>query len=169
MNNLEDTFQRDDFYKEKLIKISRHAKVVKGGRVFGFSALTVVGNCNGKIGMGRGKSKEIPIAIQKAMDNAKKNLISVNLNKKTLFYKINSIHCSSRVIMMPAVVGTGIIANFVMHSVFEVMGVDNVIAKCIGSSNPNNIIIAMLKGLSTMKSPNNILLSRGKSINNEDF
>ncbi len=154
--------QKNDIYQEKLICVSRNAKVVKGGRVFGFSALTVVGDGNGKVGVGRGKAKEVPIAIQKAMENARKNFIYIELNNGTLFHKVVAKHCSSKVIILPSRIGTGIIAGNVMRSVFEVIGIKDVLAKCIGSTNANNVVLATLKGLINMNSYNSVKLKRRK-------
>lgn len=148
-NSLEDT-QKVDSYIEKLVSVKRTTKVVKGGRVFGFSALTVVGDGNGKIGVGKGKSKEVPLAIQKAMENAKRNLVSIRLNDNTIFNKIEYKYCSTKVVIVPAVNGTGIIAGDAMRSVFEVLGIKDVFSKCYGSSNPINIVKATINGLLNM-------------------
>lgn len=145
-----DIVQKSDGLVEKLIVVKRTSKVSKGGRVFGFSALTVVGDKNGKFGIGRGKAKEVPFAIQKAMENARKNLIYVNLNGDTIYHTVMAKFCSTKVIMLPASKGTGIIASFVMRSIFEAIGVKNVFAKCFGSKNPNNIARCAIKCLLSM-------------------
>lgn len=138
-------------YLEKLIFINRNSKVTKGGRVFGFSALTVVGNGNGKVGIGRGKAKEVPIAIQKAMENAKRNLIFITLNGTTIYHKIIIKYCATKIILLPASNGTGIISCSVMRAIFEVIGIKNIFGKCLGSRNPNNIANAVIKGLLDMQ------------------
>ena len=150
--NVEST-QNSDGLQEKLITVNRVAKVVKGGRQFGFTALTVVGDGNGRVGLGYGKAREVPMAIQKAMDKARKNMRSVPLNGVTLQYPITAEHGAARVFMQPASEGTGIIAGGAMRAVFDVVGVKDVLAKCIGSRNPINVVRATIRGLSTMKSP----------------
>jgi small subunit ribosomal protein S5 len=149
---------------EKLITVNRVAKVVKGGRQFGFTALTVVGDGNGKVGFGYGKAREVPVAIQKAMEKARKNLRDVNLTDGTLQYAITSRHGASKVYMQPASEGTGIIAGGAMRAVFEVVGVHNVLAKCIGSRNPINVVRATIRGLAEMASPEQIASKRGKKV-----
>jgi len=149
---------------EKLIAVNRVAKVVKGGRVFGFSALVVVGDGEGKVGFGTGKSKEVPLAIQKAMENARKNMQSVKLAEGTLQYPVTGRHGAAKVFMQPASEGTGIIAGGAMRAIFEVVGVHNVLAKCIGTNNPMNVVRATLNGLAGMASPEDIAAKRGKSV-----
>jgi small subunit ribosomal protein S5 len=149
---------------EKLVTVNRVAKVVKGGRVFGFTALTVVGDGNGKVGFGTGKAKEVPIAIQKAMDTARKNMKSVNLKGDTLQYPIVGKHGSARVYMQPASEGTGIIAGGAMRAVFEVVGIHNVLAKVIGTNNPANVVRATLNGLTSMADPESVAAKRGKTV-----
>jgi len=149
---------------EKLVAVNRVAKVVKGGRIFGFTALTVVGDGNGKVGFGRGKAREVPAAIQKAMEKARQNMISVPLNGDTLHYSINAEHGAAKVHMQPASEGTGIIAGGAMRAVFEVVGIRNVLAKSIGSTNPVNVVRATVKGLKEMTSPDLIAAKRGKTI-----
>lgn len=149
---------------EKLVAVNRHAKVVKGGRIFSFSALVVVGDGNGKIGVGRGKAREVPVAIQKAMENARKNMVAVSLNKDTVWYPVSKRFCSSRVYMQPASEGTGIIAGGAMRAVFEVLGVHNILAKAYGSTNPVNVIRATIKALQAMSSPEMIAAKRGKKV-----
>ena len=155
---------KSDGFQEKLVTVARNAKVVKGGRIFGFSALTVVGDGNGRIGVGRGKAKEVPVAIQKAMENARRNLVRIELNGTTLFHPIKAHHGASKVIMLPASEGTGLIAGNAMRAVFEVLGIQNVLAKCIGSTNPVNVVYATIKGLRNMTSPEVVAAKRGKSI-----
>jgi len=149
---------------EKLVHVNRVAKVVKGGRQFGFTALTVVGDGNGKVGFGRGKAKEVPIAIQKAMENARKNMTPVALNEGTLHYAITGTHGAAKVYMQPASEGTGIIAGGPMRAVFEVAGVHNVLAKSIGSTNPINVVHATMNALRAIASPEMIAAKRGKSV-----
>lgn len=162
--NVEDVGYKGDGYQEKLVHVSRNAKVVKGGRVFGFSALTVVGDGKGKIGFGRGKAKEVPVAILKAMDNARHNMVYIELNNNTLFHSIVSRHGASKVIILPAANGTGIIAGASMRVVFEVLGIHNVVAKCIGSTNPANVVRATINGLLNMKSLEFVANKRGLSV-----
>lgn len=154
----------DDDYLEKLVGINRVAKVVKGGRLFGFTALTVVGDGKGRVGMGRGKAREVPAAIQKAMENARRNMIRVPLKDGTLQYAITARHGAAKVYMQPASAGTGIIAGGPMRAVFEVLGVHDVLAKCIGSPDPINVIRATINGLREMKDPEMIAAKRGKSV-----
>lgn len=149
---------------EKLVSVKRHSKTVKGGRIMSFAALTVVGNGKGRIGVGRGKSREVPAAIQKAMENAKKNMVSVNLNNDTLWYPVMSNHGASKVFMQPASAGTGIIAGGAMRSVFEAVGVHNVLAKTYGSTNPANVVRATIVGLAKIKSPEEIAEKRCLSV-----
>jgi len=149
---------------EKLVGIRRVAKVVKGGRVFGFSALTVVGDGNGKVGFGQGKAREVPVAIQKAMDEARKNMQTVTLNEHTLQHPLTSTHGAAKVYMQPASEGTGVIAGGAMRAVFDVVGVHNVLAKTIGSTNPLNVVRATIKGLTEMNNPEAIAAKRGKTV-----
>ncbi|OZG70894.1 30S ribosomal protein S5 [Hahella sp. CCB-MM4] len=150
--------------QEKLVQVNRVAKVVKGGRIFGFTALTVVGDGNGRVGFGRGKAREVPVAIQKAMDAARKNMINVTLNGNTLQYPIKARHGSAKVFMQPASEGTGIIAGGAMRAVLEVAGVQNVLAKCYGSTNPVNVVRATFEGLKAMQAPEEIAAKRGKTV-----
>ena len=163
MANFQGPSSGDDLV-EKLVGINRVAKVVKGGRQFGFTALTVVGDGKGRVGMGRGKAREVPAAIQKAMENARKNMISVALKGATLQYAMTARHGAAKVYMQPASEGTGIIAGGPMRAVFEVLGVRDVLAKCIGSPNPINVIRATVKGLAGMSSPAQIAAKRGLPI-----
>lgn len=155
---------RTDDLQEKLISIKRVAKVVKGGRLFGFSALTVVGDGDGTVGIGRGKAREVPVAVQKAMDNARRNLVKVSLKGPTLHHSVVAHHGAARVVMKPASEGTGIIAGGAMRAVFEVTGVQDVLAKCIGSRNPVNVVRATLQGLVSMHSPAAVAAKRGKKV-----
>jgi small subunit ribosomal protein S5 len=149
---------------EKLVAVNRVAKVVKGGRQFGFSALTVVGDGKGRVGFGTGKAREVPVAIQKAMESARKNLVDVKLKGNTLQYPIIGRHGAARVYMQPASEGTGIIAGGAMRAVFEVLGVQNVLAKCIGTNNPMNVVRATLQGLVGMTDAEAVAAKRGKTV-----
>lgn len=159
-----DESTKSDGLTEKLVSVARTAKVVKGGRVFGFSALTVVGDGNGRIGFGLGKAREVPVAIQKAMEQARKNMIYVHLNNNTLYHEITARHGASKVFMKPAAEGTGIIAGGAMRAVFEVLGVHNVLAKCLGSTNPINVVRATINGLRDIRYPDFIAEKRGKTV-----
>lgn len=150
--------------QEKLVQVNRVAKVVKGGRIFGFAALTVVGDGNGKVGYGRGKAREVPVAIQKAMEAARRNMIQVDLKGDTIQYPIKANHGASKVYMQPASAGTGVIAGGAMRAVLELAGVSNVLAKCYGSTNPINVVRATFKALETMRSPDEVAAKRGKSV-----
>lgn len=163
MAGYQNSASEDDLL-EKLVAINRVAKVVKGGRLFGFTALTVVGDGKGRVGMGRGKAREVPAAIQKAMESARRNLVSVPLQEGTLQYPIMARHGAARVYMQPASGGTGIIAGGPMRAVFEVLGVKDVLAKCIGSSNPVNVIRATIGGLQRMRSAEQIAAKRGLDV-----
>lgn len=161
-----NTFDSDtptDGIQEKLVAVNRTAKVVKGGRIFGFSAIVVVGDGNGRIGFGRGKAREVPNAIQKAMESARRNMCRVELKNHTLLHQVTARHGATRVLMRPASEGTGIIAGNAMRAVFEVLGVKNVLSKCIGSSNPVNVVRATIKGLTSMASAATIAEKRGKT------
>lgn len=164
MSTFENTQQNGDGLQERLVGIRRVAKVVKGGRIFGFSALTVVGDGNGRVGVGRGKAREVPVAIQKAMENARKNMVKVSLVNGTLQYPITAEHGAAKVYMQPASEGTGVIAGGPMRAVFDVVGVHNVLAKCIGSSNPINVVNATIRGLARMASPEDVAAKRGKTV-----
>jgi len=159
-----DQSQSTDDLQEKLVTVNRVAKVVKGGRQFGFTALTVVGDGNGRVGFGYGKAREVPIAIQKAMQAARKNLIRVNLTNETLQYAKKGRHGATRVYMQPASDGTGIIAGGAMRAVFECAGVRNVLAKSYGSRNPINVVRATIGALRDIHSPKAIAAKRGKKI-----
>ena len=153
-----------DGLREKMISINRVTKVVKGGRILGFAALTVVGDGDGRVGIGKGKAKEVPVAVQKAMEEARRKMVKVRLKSGTLHHAVIGRHGSSRVYMQPASDGTGIIAGGPMRAIFEVMGVTNVLAKIIGSTNPYNVVRATLNGLQAMNSPSDIAAKRGKSV-----
>jgi len=156
--------ENTDGMLEKLVAVNRVAKVVKGGRVFGFTALSVVGDGNGKVGFGYGKAKEVPIAIQKSMEKARRNMITVSLREGTLWHAVKSSHSGSRVYMQPASEGTGVIAGGAMRAVLETVGVRNVLAKSVGSNNPINLVRATIKGLQAMQSPQTVADKRGKSV-----
>ena len=163
MSTAFDNDNRDNF-QEKLIGINRVAKVVKGGRQFGFAALTVVGDGNGRVGMGRGKAREVPVAVQKAMDDARRSMVKIALKGGTLHYAVPARHGAAKVVMRPASEGTGIIAGGAMRAVFEVAGVRNVLAKCIGSSNPINVVRATLNALTSINNPAEMAAKRGKRV-----
>ena len=150
--------------QEKLVQVNRVAKVVKGGRIFAFTALTVVGDGQGKVGFGRGKAREVPAAIQKALESARHNMINVDLNGTTLQHPIKARHGASKIFMQPASEGTGVIAGGAMRAVLEVAGVQNVLAKCYGSTNPINVVRATFEGLRSMASPEQVAAKRGKSV-----
>lgn len=153
-----------DGLQEKLVQVGRVAKTVKGGRIFAFTALTVVGDGEGKVGFGRGKAREVPTAIQKAMEAARRNMITVQLNGDTIQYPLKGRHGASKVYMQPASAGTGVIAGGAMRSVLELAGVQNVLAKCYGSTTPVNVVRATFNALKTMASPEGVAAKRGKSV-----
>ena len=153
-----------DGLQEKLVSVRRVAKVVKGGRVFGFTALTVVGDGEGNVGYGVSKAKEVPIAIQKSLEQARKNMHKVALKSGTLQYSIMSELGAAKVFMQPATDGTGIIAGGPMRAVFEAVGVHNVLAKCIGTNNPINVVRATIAGLANMNNAEQIAAKRGLSV-----
>jgi len=159
-----ESSQSTDGIQERLVNIRRVAKVVKGGRIFGFSALTVVGDGQGKVGFGTGKAREVPAAIQKAMEAARKNMVDVALNDGTLQYPMMAEYGAAKVFMGPASEGTGVIAGGPMRAVFDVVGIRNVLAKCVGTNNPINVIRATIKGLADMSSPENVAAKRGKTV-----
>jgi small subunit ribosomal protein S5 len=149
---------------EKLIAVNRVSKVVKGGRIFSFTALTVVGDGNGRVGFGYGKAREVPAAIQKAMEKARRNISEIQLKGNTLQHPIKGRHSGSKVYMQPASEGTGIIAGGAMRAVLEVVGVQNVLSKAYGSTNPINIVRATMDALESMKSPEQIAAKRGLNV-----
>ena len=159
-----DREEMDDGMIEKLVAVNRVSKTVKGGRQFTFTALTVVGDGNGKIGFGYGKAREVPVAIQKSMEYARKGMLNVDLNNGTLWHPVKAGHGAARVFMQPASEGTGVIAGGAMRAVLEAVGVKNVLAKAVGSRNPINLVRATLKGLSDMQSPTRIAAKRGKKV-----
>lgn len=155
---------RKDNYQEQLINVRRVSKVVKGGRIFGFSALTVVGDGQGRVGMGRGKAREVPVAVQKAMDDARRNLFKAHIRSGTIQYPMTGRHGAARVMLRPASEGTGIIAGGAMRAVFEVMGVQNVLAKVIGTTNPVNVTRATIQALRDMRGAAHVARKRGKTV-----
>ncbi len=159
-----DRTTQSDGLKEKLVHVSRHDKVTKGCKIFSFKALVVVGNGNGLIGVGVGKAREVPVAIQKALENARKNTRHITLKGDTLYYQVIGKHGAAKVFMKPASDGTGIIAGGAMRAVLEVLGVKNVLAKIIGSTNPTNVVRATLKALSSISTPETVAAKRGKTV-----
>ncbi|NQZ23458.1 MAG: 30S ribosomal protein S5 [Colwellia sp.] len=160
--NQENSQQSD--MAEKLIAVNRVSKVVKGGRIFSFTALTVVGDGAGRVGFGYGKAREVPAAIQKAMEKARRNIVTVDLKGTTLQHVITGKHSGSKVFMKPASEGTGIIAGGAMRAVLEVAGVQNVLSKAYGSTNPINVVRATVSALANMKSPAGVAAKRGKTV-----
>lgn len=159
-----DQNTKSDGLTEKLVNVNRNCKTVKGGRIFSFGAVVVVGDGEGRIGIGKGKSREVPLAIQKAMEDARRSMIRIQLNGNTLLHEIIGTHGATKVFMKPAAEGTGIIAGGAMRAAFEVLGVKNVLAKTIGSANPINVLYATLNALKGMASPESIAEKRGKSL-----
>ncbi len=156
--------QPQDELLEKLVAVNRTAKVVKGGRQFGFTALTVVGDGAGRVGFGFGKAREVPVAISKAMTQARKSMVSVALRNDTLYYAVKGAHGATRVLMQPASEGTGVIAGGGMRAVLECAGIRNVLAKSYGSRNPINVVRATVNALAQIRSPEDIAAKRGKSL-----
>jgi small subunit ribosomal protein S5 len=159
-----DQSTKSDGLIEKLVVVNRHSKVVKGGRIFSFAAMNVVGDGKGRVGFGYGKAREVPVAIQKSLENARRNMFHIELNGDTLFHEVLQRHCATRIFMKPAAEGTGIIAGGAMRAVFEVVGIQNVLAKVIGSTNPVNVVQATIKGLQQMVSPEHIARKRGMTV-----
>ena len=159
-----DNRDNGDGMLEKLVAVNRVAKVVKGGRVFGFTALSVVGDGNGKVGFGYGKAKEVPIAIQKSMEKARRDMVTISLKDGTLWHPVKAKHSGSRIYMQPASEGTGVIAGGAMRAVLETVGVRDVLAKSVGSNTPVNLVRATIKGLVAMSNPESIAAKRGKSV-----
>ena len=155
---------RDDGLKEKMISVNRVTKVVKGGRILGFAALTVVGDGDGRIGMGKGKAREVPVAVQKAMEQARRNMIKVALKNGTIHHNLRGEHGSAKVLMAPAKAGDGIIAGGPMRAVFEVMGITDIVAKSLGSTNPYNMVRATLDALKHSTTPAEVAAKRGKTV-----
>ena len=156
--------ERDDGLREKMISVNRVTKVVKGGRILGFAALTVVGDGDGRIGMGKGKAKEVPVAVQKAMESARRNMIKVALKNGTIQHNVVGEHGAAHVIMAPAPAGTGVIAGGPMRAVFEVMGVTDIVTKSHGSTNPYNMVRATLDALKRCSTPAQVAAKRGKTV-----
>ena len=156
--------ERDDGLKEKMIAVNRVTKVVKGGRILGFAALTVVGDGDGRIGMGKGKAREVPVAVQKAMERARRGMSRIPLKNGTLHHAVEGRHGATKVFMQPAADGTGVIAGGPMRAVFETMGVQDVVAKSIGSSNAHNMVQATFNALNRCFSPRAVAARRGKKV-----
>ena len=156
--------ERDDGMREKMIAVNRVTKVVKGGRILGFAALTVVGDGDGRVGMGKGRSREVPVAVQKAMERARRGLERIPLRDGTLHHTVEAKHGAAKVMLMPAVEGTGVIAGGPMRAIFDVMGVRNVVAKSHGLTNPYNMVRATLKALERLRTPAEIAAKRGKTV-----
>ncbi|MCZ7566440.1 MAG: 30S ribosomal protein S5 [Burkholderiales bacterium] len=158
------TEDRGDGLREKMVSVNRVTKVVKGGRILGFAALTVVGDGDGGVGMGKGKAREVPVAVQKALEEARRRMFRVSLRNGTLQHAVIGRHGASKVIMQPASEGTGIIAGGAMRAVFEVLGVTDILAKSVGSTNPYNVVRATIDGLRRMRTPSEIAAKRGLSV-----
>jgi len=154
----------EDGLREKMIAVNRVTKVVKGGRILGFAALTVVGDGDGRVGMGKGKSKEVPAAVQKAMEEARRNMTKVSLKNGSLHHQVMGRHGAASVMMAPAPKGTGIIAGGPMRAVFEVMGVTDIVTKSHGSTNPYNMVRATLDALKRSTTAAEVAAKRGKSV-----
>ena len=159
-----DNDEKSEF-SDRLVAINRVSKTVKGGKRFGFAALVVVGDQQGRVGFGKGKAKEVPEAIRKATDRAKRGIIKVPLKEgRTLHHDINGRHGAGKVVLRTAPVGTGIIAGGPMRAVFEMLGIQDVVAKSTGSQNPYNMVRATMKGLQGELSPRNVAQRRGKKV-----
>jgi small subunit ribosomal protein S5 len=156
--------ERDDGIKEKMIAINRVTKVVKGGRILGFAALTVVGDGDGRVGMGKGKAREVPVSVQKAMEKARRGMAKMPLKNGTVHHVVEGKHGASKVILSPAAEGTGVIAGGPMRAIFDVIGIRNIVAKSHGSTNPYNLVRATLNALSKLRTPAEIAAKRGKSV-----
>ena len=155
---------RDDGLREKMIQVNRVTKVVKGGRIMGFAALTVVGDGDGRVGMGKGKAREVPLAVQKAMDQARRNMVKVALKNGSVHHNIRGEHGAAKVLLAPAPAGTGIIAGGPMRAVFEVMGITDIVAKSLGSSNPYNMVRATFDALNKATTPAEVAAKRGLNV-----
>lgn len=155
---------RDDGMREKMIAVNRVTKVVKGGRILGFAALTVVGDGDGRVGMGKGKSREVPVSVQKAMEQARRNLVKVSLKNGTIYHNVFGEHGAAKVQLSPAPKGTGIIAGGPMRAVFEVLGVTDIVAKSHGSTNPYNMVRATFDALTRSTTPAEVAAKRGKTV-----
>ena len=156
--------ERDDGLREKMIAVNRVSKVVKGGRTMSFAALTVVGDGDGRVGMGKGKAREVPVSVQKAMEQARREMFKVSLKNGTLHHTVVGKHGASTVLISPAAEGTGVIAGGPMRAIFDVMGVRTVVAKSLGSSNPYNMVRATLNGLRASLTPSEVAAKRGKTV-----
>ena len=161
---MEQQQQQTDGLREKMIAVNRVSKTVKGGRIMSFAALTVVGDGDGAVGMGKGKAREVPVAVQKAMDEARRGMLKINLTNGTLHHAVTGVHGAAKVFIQPASEGTGIIAGGAMRAVFEVLGVKNVLAKIGGSTNPVNVVRATLKALASITPPEYLAAKRGKTV-----
>jgi len=155
---------KGDGYSEKLVAVDRNTKVVKGGKIISFSTVTVVGDGKGRVGIGRGKAAEVPVSIQKSLENARKNMQHVVLKGDTLHHQVEGKHGATRVLIKPASEGTGIIAGGAMRAVFEVIGIKNVLAKIGGSANPVNVVRATIKALASISPPEYMAAKRGKNL-----
>lgn len=164
-----DLATKSDGLQEKLVAVNRTVSVTKGGRKFRFAVYVVVGDGNGRVGVGKGKSTEVPVAMQKALESARRNMVKINLNGGTIFHEIRTRHGASKVVMLPASEGTGLIAGGALRAVLEVAGVHNVLSKCLGSTNPVNVVRAALKGLKQMTSPELVAAKRGLSLSDLDI
>ena len=163
-DNKKDDQNQTDGLREKMINVNRVTKVVKGGRIMSFAALAVVGDGDGAVGMGKGKAREVPLAVQKAMEEAKRGMVKVDLNNGTLHHSVIGRHGAAKVLIQPASEGTAIIAGGAMRAIFEVMGITDVTAKCIGSANAYNVVRATLNGLASTNSPASTAAQRGKTV-----
>src|SRR5574341_2059976 len=161
---MQQSEERSDGLREKMVSVNRVTKVVKGGRVLGFAALTVVGDGDGRVGMGKGKAREVPVAVQKAMEEARRNMAKVSLKNGTVHHNVVGQHGAAKVLLAPAPAGTGIIAGGPMRAVFEVMGVTDIVAKSLGSTNPYNMVRATFDALTRSTTPAEIAAKRGKTV-----
>ncbi len=159
-------FPDENEFIDKVVHINRVAKVVKGGRRFSFSAMVVVGDGNGQVGYGMGKAQEVPEAIRKGIEKAKKNMITVPLLKSTIPYDVIGKYGAGKVLLKSASEGTGIIAGGAVRAVVETAGIKNILTKCLGSHNPHNLVKATIDGLAQLRSPEDIARIRGKSVEN---
>jgi small subunit ribosomal protein S5 len=159
-------FSDENEFIDKVVHINRVAKVVKGGRRFSFSAMVVVGDGNGQVGYGMGKAQEVPEAIRKGIEKAKKNMIKVPLLKSTIPFDVIGRYGAGRVMLKSASEGTGVIAGGAVRAVVETAGIKNILTKCLGSHNPHNLVKATIDGLAQLRSPEDIARIRGKSVEN---